>query len=285
MKITHINIFILIILVFSSCSLKKDKQEQEKAIARVYDRYLYPSDIIGINSTKLSEIDSIEFIKAYTGSWIKNQLLLYKAESNLTEEDLDIDKLIENYRESLVIFTYEQKVIEQTLDTIVTEIEIENYYENNKSNFELRQNIVKVSYLITKSKVVKKPAEIKKWLMSDNEDDQYKLQKFCEANAEKYYFDENKWFLFSDIIKEIPIDTYNEEAFLKTNNYINFKDSDYEYFIYIKDFMAKESISPLEFVKSNINNIIINKRKKMLLQQIENDLYKTALKNNAIDIY
>jgi len=251
----------------------------------VYDKYLYPSDISELNSTSLTGTDSVEFVRTYANVWVKNQLILQKAESNLTTADLDIEKLIENYRQSLVIFTYEQKVIEQKLDTIVTELEIETYYENNKNNFELRQNIIKASYLITKVGTVKKAATIKKWLMSEKDEDFRELFMFCEKNAVKYYLDENKWLVFSDVLNIIPIKTYNEESFLRTNKYITFKDDKYEYFIYIKDFVTKASISPLEYEKSNINNIIINKRKKLLLQQIENDLYKTAVTNNSIEIY
>ena len=287
MKFNIINIFILVGILFSSCTFFKKEvtEEKEAPIAKVYDKYLYPSDISELNSTSLTGTDSVEFVRTYANVWVKNQLILQKAESNLTTADLDIEKLIENYRQSLVIFTYEQKVIEQKLDTIVTELEIETYYENNKNNFELRQNIIKASYLITKVGTVKKAATIKKWLMSEKDEDFRELFMFCEKNAVKYYLDENKWLVFSDVLNIIPIKTYNEESFLRTNKYITFKDDKYEYFIYIKDFVTKASISPLEYEKSNINNIIINKRKKLLLQQIENDLYKTAVTNNSIEIY
>ncbi|MDL2240928.1 hypothetical protein LJC69_04820 [Bacteroidales bacterium OttesenSCG-928-K22] len=285
MNFKNINILILILLILCSCSSRKTYREQEKPIARVYDKYLYPSDIIKINDITSHFTDSTEFTDAYIGVWIKNQLMLQKAESNLTKDDLDIDKLIKNYRQSLVIFTYEQKVIEQKLDTIVTEFEIQHYYENNKSNFELRQNILKASYVITKPKVVKNQATLKKWLMSEDDKDIQELIEFCNNNAEQYYISDNNWLYFNDFITEIPIKNYNEELFFDNNNYIFFKDSDYDYYIYIKDFMAEESISPLEFEKANIANIIINTRKKILLQHIENELYNTALKNNEIEIY
>ncbi|MBL7883316.1 MAG: peptidyl-prolyl cis-trans isomerase, partial [Bacteroidia bacterium] len=43
--------------------------------------------------------------------------------------------------------------------------------------------------------------------------------------------------------------------------------------------------SPLSFEKENIKNIILNKRKLKLIEQMQQDVYTDALNNNKIEIY
>ena len=73
--------------------------------------------------------------KDFIEKWVRNQLLLNKAEINLTDEEKNVEQQIENYRSSLLIYAYEQSYLRQNLDTVVTDKEIEDYYKENQSNF------------------------------------------------------------------------------------------------------------------------------------------------------
>jgi hypothetical protein len=91
--------------------------------------------------------------------------------------------------------------------------------------------------------------------------------------------------LFDDLLKEIPIQTYNKELFLQNNRFVEVSDSLNYYFLNIKDFKIRNSISPLSFEKENIKNIILNKRKLLLINSMKQDVYNDALNNNKIEIY
>jgi len=90
---------------------------------------------------------------------------------------------------------------------------------------------------------------------------------------------------FSDVLKNIPIKPYNEEDFLKKNKNINVSDSVFTYLLKIENYKTKNTLSPLSLEKNKIKHIIINKRKLMLIKQMENELYTNALKKNEIKIY
>ena len=108
-------------------------------MARVYDRYLYEEDLANIVPDELTDNDSLAFIQNYINVWAKDQLMLYKAEFNLTESKKDFEKQIREYRNDLLKFTYRQDYISQNLDTNITGAELKAYYEKGENDFRLKQ--------------------------------------------------------------------------------------------------------------------------------------------------
>lgn len=252
-------------------------------MARVDDKYLYASDIQGALPSNVPEKDSIEMLNEYVDNWVRQQLVIAQAEKNLSKEEKDFSKQLEDYKNSLIIFQYESKLIRQKLDTIVSDEEIFQYYEKNKANFELKENIVKVVYIkIPKNTPAALPRQL---IRSDKPQDMKKLQDFCHKYAVNYYLDDQNWLLFNDILKEIPIKTYNQEEYLKNNRIIEIQDSTFTYLMNIKGFMIKESLSPLSFERNNIRDIIINRRKLALIENMRNNVYEDALKKGNIEIF
>jgi len=276
-------VFFIFFVVLISCNIS-NKKDTSKTIARVYDKYLFIDDLAGVVPPKTSEKDSIEITNNYINNWIRENLEINKAENNLSEEQKDFQKQIDDYRNSLIVFKYKQKLIQEQLDTIVTEKEIKDYYENNKSNFELKDNIIKVVYVKLNLEAPNIKL-VKNFIKSDKEEDKEKLEDYCQRYAVNYFLDDESWLLFNDLLKEIPIKTYNQEAYLKNNRTIEIKDSLYYYFVNIKGFKIKNSISPLDFEKERIRNIIINIRKLELIKKMQEDVFKNAQSKNNFEIY
>ncbi|MBI3502027.1 MAG: peptidyl-prolyl cis-trans isomerase [Bacteroidetes bacterium] len=277
----HHSIIPLLVFLLSSCG-NNSSNFKEKPLARVGDSYLFPSDI---KEAALSgEKDSAEKVKKFINEWIHEKLLLQKAENNLTEDKKKFDKMVEDYRKSLITYQYESELVKQKLDTLVSDEEIANYYEKNKSNFELKDNIIKVIY-VKVSKKAPKMDKVKEWYKATDAKSKDLLNSYCFQYAANFYLDENNWLLFDDVLKEIPIKMYDKEQFLQNNRIIETQDSAYNYFMNIKGFMTKNSTSPLSFEKENIRNIILNKRKVDLIKKMREDIYNEAVQNKSFDIF
>lgn len=275
------NIFFILLLLAIAC--KPSPKENEKAVARVFDEFLYVKDLDGVLPPNLSPNDSTDLIQEHIDNWIRKQLIIKQAENNLTDEEKDFSRQLKEYKNSLLVYKYETKLIEQYLDTVVSENEIADYYEKNKSNFELKENIVKVIYVKIPRNI--SPASVRPLLNSNNPSDKKKLQDFCAKYAVNYYIDDQSWLFFNDMLKEIPIKTYNQEEYLKNNRMIEIQDSVYTYLLNIKGFMIKESLSPLSFENKNIKAIIINKRKMMLIEEMQADVYNKAIKKGNFEVF
>ena len=98
-----------------------------------------------------------------------------------------------------------------------------------------------------------------------------------------YFYQDSVWLSFNDVLKEIPIITYNQESYLNNHRMVRLDEKDNSYFVEILDFKIKNSISPFEFEKARIKAIIIHKRKVELLQLIEREIVEEAYLNNKIE--
>ncbi|HOV11554.1 MAG TPA: hypothetical protein PLL90_07310 [Bacteroidales bacterium] len=274
-------IFFIIAVVFCACNAKLDGDKEP--LARVYDKYLYVSDVQGALPLDISGEDSMDIVNEYVDNWINQQLIIAQAEKNLSDEEKDFTKQLEEYKNSLTVFQYESKLISQRLDTLVTDEEISRYYELHKDNFVLKENIVKVIYVKIPKEV--SPAPVRNLIRSGSPQEMKKLQDFCHKYAVNYYLDDQSWLLFNDILKEIPINTYNQEEYLKNNRFIEIQDSAYTYLMNIKGFMIKEGLSPLSFEQGNIRDIIINKRKLALIENMRKDIYDNALRKKDFEVF
>jgi len=276
-------ISLILFSLFLGCKQEKE-YENDKPLARVHDEYLYESDLKQLFPSNISQVDSITLAKNHINDWIKKQLMLQKAEENLSDESKNIEKQIDDYRSSLLIFKYRQELIKQKIDTIITQQEIESYYNEYSANFILNHNIVKALYLKV-SKASPEINNVKKWYKSDNAEDLTKLEDYCYQYATKFDHFDNEWISFSNLLSELPLDIDDEERYLRYNKYIETEDSLFYYFVKINDFAMRSTIQPIEYAKPKIKIIILNKRKFSFFEELENNIYNNALNRNEFIIY
>lgn len=275
---------VLLASLFTGCKyLKKSNKKDGIEVARVYGNYLYLEDVLAQMPVKLHGKDSAAFIHNYAESWAKQQVVLLHAEKNLGDEQKDVEHELESYRNALITYAFEKELVNQRLDTAVSNAEIEAYYNKNPQNFELKDNIIKVIYIKVK-KNAPKINKLKEWYKSEQPADRKQLEDYCRQFAENYFLEQDAWLLFDDLLKEIPIETYDKEQYLKNNRFVELTDSAHLYFVNIKGFKIKDSVSPLSFERDNIRSIILNKRKLTLIEGMKKDVYNEALNANEIEI-
>ncbi len=275
----------LFFFTFSCSKFKKQETKNtEGIIARVFDRKLYLADVKNIVPKGTSHNDSITIIKNYIQNWARQQVVLKKAEDNLSADEKDVESKLEEYRNSLITYIYESELIRQKLDTGITDQEIESYYNEHPNNFQLKDNIIKVIYLRL-PKNAPKIEKVRNWFKSDNAKDRKLLEDYCFQFARDYNFNDEEWLLFDDLLKKVPIETYDKEQFLRNNRFIEIPDSNTIYLVNIKGFKIKESQSPLSFERDNIRNLIINKRKLDMIREMEKAAYDNALNDHEVEFF
>jgi hypothetical protein len=228
--------------------------------------------------------DSITLVRNYINSWLKQNVVLKKAEDNLTDQQKEVSRKLEEYRNSLITYIYESELIRQKLDTAVTEEEINEYYNKHQSNFLLKDNIIKANFIKVPLNAPKLD-KVKSWYRSESPKDSALLVEYCRQFAIDFSIGSDEWLLFDDLLSKIPVKTYDKEEYLRNNRFIETADSAALYFINIRGFKIRETISPLSFERDNIRALIINKRKLELVSAMEHSAFEEALKENHIRIY
>jgi len=253
-------------------------------LARVNDEYLYDSELKGLVPEGSSPRDSMVLVKNFVNNWVKTTLMISQAEKNLTDHQLNFDKQLTDYKNSLIIFKYESEWINQNLDTAVIDSEIETYYKEHLSDFELKENIARVMYVILdqdseEDLMFDEVLNLPDSLMLDS------LEALCKLYANSFYLDTANWISFNRLQKIVPIETYNQELFLKENNFVKLNKGSELYLIKFVDYKIEDDISPLDFEYNDIRNIIINKRKMRLVKKMRNDIYENAILSKEFEIY
>jgi hypothetical protein len=268
-----------VIVLLASCG---GNNQEGISVARVYDKTLSLKELQQALPIGLSKKDSTSFAKDFIDQWIKRNVVLKRAESNLTENQKDVSQQLEDYRVSLLIFAYERELIRQKLDTTISPSEIELYYKQNSANFELRSNIIRLKYIKLPIKTPNAD-KAKRWFLSQRPDDFKRLEQFVNLYAVNFLLDDSNWLLLEDVIKEIPMGNYSMGDFNSNKRFLELDDKDYHYLVAINGFMVKDSNAPLSFEKDNIRNIILNKRKIKLVEQMQLDAFKDAMNEKTIE--
>jgi hypothetical protein len=256
----------------------------DPVVAEVGLKKLYVSDIMNVVPSGTNQDDSILLVNDYIRKWVKNELLVKKAEENLTIDQKNLIKEIEEYRNSLITYKYKNELMKQRMDTSVTDDQIEVYYFNNEDNFNLSRNIVKAIFLKIPAEFAN-PRQLKEMCNDTSDEGLGALKDYCLQYAKAFDIFIDQWVDFDLVLKNIPTEIENPEQFLSRNHLIEMKDTEYYYLVSIHDYKLKNEVAPLGYVKENIKNLIINRRKIEFLKQIEDNVYTEGIRQNKFKIY
>ncbi|MCT4698638.1 MULTISPECIES: hypothetical protein [Tenacibaculum] len=281
-------IFLLISILIVSCdliSLKTKKVTQHRPIATVYNKNLYKKDIEELLPKGISKKDSLVIVKGLINSWAKKQLLLAKAEENISGvNSTKIEKLVNDYKKGLYINGYKERLIKQQLDTIVNPQEIEVYYQKNKDNFKLNEELLQFEYIHFGKDFLDKEEVIKNF-ESSKEEDKEDLERYL-LNFKSYRLQDSTWVSFSYLQEKVPpFQAETKQSLLKISKYIQKEDSLGVYLVAVKKMLQQNATAPLLFVSPRIKQIILHKRKLELIREIEKTLINDAIQNKNFKEY
>jgi len=275
---------LLLLLLLAGCS-EYNKTNHRSIVARVGDRFLYLDQLPEVSIATLSAEDSISIVRNFIDRWIKKELMLSKAETNVSSEyQAEMELKLEETRANLMIYQYEQEMMFQKMDTLVSQSEINSYYEKNIGSFNLSAPIVKAIF-------IKIPVEapninrVSQWYRSGSQSDFQDLESYCYQFAEKFDDFGEGWINFNYLRREFPSDINDTERFLRDNSYYEIQDQAFWYFVNFRDYRLQGTQAPVEYVYDDIRNIILNNRKIDFLKELENGIYNEALRENAFRIY
>lgn len=271
---------VITMLTFSAC---KNKVASEP-IARAYDSYLYQTDLEGIINPDVSETDSANLVNAYIEQWQRQKALLHHAQTNVKVDVKQIEKQIEEYRNSLIIYELEQVLIKNQLDTVVTEDEIVNYYAEHEDTFVLKRPIFKVSFIELNTNAPELD-RVKKWFASDELESRNLLLQYCKSYSTNYSLNDTSWYYLEEIVKKAPLKQINENNYQNYGHIFQINENNKIYLIILHDSKFKDSRSPLDIERNNIRNLILNRRKIELINREEKEILENARNNNKIEIY
>jgi hypothetical protein len=272
----------LLSMFFISCS--NQSGDENPVVARVYDKQLRLNELAAAVPAGMNPQDSVKLCKNYIDQWVKRQLKVKKAELFLNPSSDDIQKQLEDYRQSLLIHLYEKEVIRESLDTILADNEIFNYYQLHLEDFILKKDLVKMIY-IQLDIDARDYYKFRRTLRYDYPDEMESVYQYCQENATQLLDFNNEWVYFEDAAQLIPNKISNPNYFISNNEYNEIIKDGYRHIVRIYDHKLAGDPSPIDRVWNDISNLILLKRKMELIKDLEQENFDEALKFDHIKIY
>lgn len=253
-------------------------------IARVNNNYLFKEDLEGLISEDTSTEDSTLIVHNYITRWATQQLLIDQAKINLSQDKLDaFEKLVIEYKEVLYTEAYKNAIVSRQLDSTIAEKNYEEFYELNKENFKLNDELFKLRFIHIDEKFSDLSKTREKFKRFNEEDKQELTELSIKFKAVN--FNDSTWVKKEAILNALPVLQPISDQVLKKSNFAQLQDSLGVYLVKIEDVLRQNDIAPLSHIKPTIEQIILNKRKLELIKKLEKDITKDAIKNNDFEIY
>ena len=255
--------------------------EKGLLLAKVYNKSLYSQELDGLFPKEATADDSLKFLNTYVDKWVKEALVLHEAELYIPN-DLNIDKLVRDYRASLIRNSYEELLVEELLDSTISQAELTEFYEKNKEQYQLETPIIRCHFLKVPLPIPEGD-QVRRWWNSDDPADLQALIEYSNNYAVAHILEDSSWYNVNDIAVELPEGTLTANN-IGTKREFTQRDGEFQYFFRMFELKNRREIAPLGYIEGQARKVILHKRKLKLLEDTKSDLYDDGMRSNNIQV-
>ena len=271
-----------LLLHLASCDSAESSEDDDPILARVHQKELRLSELDGMFPRNATGEDSLLIIGSFANRWTKNAALQWEAERNLPA-DLNIDRLVRDYRSSLVSSHYEELLVSSRLDSAISDIELRDYYEDNKQRYLLERPIVRC-YLIRVPYPIQEEESLQTYWNNGKITDTLALKNYCERFAEVSLLETEDWYSLDDIAAQLPTGTLTANN-VNSKKEFSLQEGGYRYYFRLLEVKPRLEVAPLSYVADQARSMILQNRKLDVVEQARDDIYQRELRKSNIEIY
>lgn len=278
MRIT--GILLLCLCLFAACS-EKHEYKGKIPLVEVGGEVLFKEELTAVLPPNLSKEDSLLFAENYILNWVEDVLMYQLAEINIPDND-HINRLTENYRKALIVHTYQQALIAQSLAAGIDEEDILDYYTQNTFLFRVEEPLIKGLFIKVP---LSSPGlnDVRRWYKKNTPENTEALEKYSLNKAVSYDYFYDKWTPASSVLEQIvPLDVEDIETYLSANRQVEIRDEEYVYFLNVDQLLIGGEQKPFEFAQKEIKEILANMKKVTFINEVKRELYRNAVSGKNI---
>ena len=256
----------------------------DAVVARVGEHRLMRSELAAYIPAGVSSEDSLALAQSYIKSWAEDLIFLDMAEKHLSAEEKDVTKDLEDYRRTLLKYRYEERYINDRLDTLISDEAVRNYYREHMDKFLVDRPLLKVRYMIipADSRSLK---TIRELMSSDDAMDAIAADSLAFTAALRYVDSSDAWMDAIILARELGTDEVSMMSALRNRTIEFVGDDGLLRVAYVVDMVQKGSPAPLDYCEERIKDVLLSARKHELVGGLERDLLNDALAKGKFVIY
>ena len=267
------------VLFFSCKSKEASTGEKSSVLVSVGDSSLTMEAVLREIPSGLDPADSVRMFHRIVDSWVRELVLLDQARRNITDMER-IDRLVEAYRNSLIVNQYIESMGEQGAAD-VDEDRIRKYYEQYRDRMTLEQPLVKGAFL----KVAKSDPQLddlRHWMSEFSDEAVDKIEKSGLRQASRYEYFRDEWHEFGVIAEQIPYRFTDADAFVKAHRNFETEESGSVYLLHISEYLPTGSEMPYDFAKLKIAEILRSENVNAYTDKLISDIYRQSVKEGIL---
>lgn len=272
----------LVLLAMSSCQ-QQVEHGGKTPLAQVGDHFLYREDMAQALPYGISGTDSVRFVNEFVQKWLEEQVLYEKAEHNVRGDE-KIERMVAEYRRTLVMNNYEHMLLLQRMNEELTEEELQGYYNENKQLFILEEPVIK-GVLIKVPLTSPGLKDLKRWYKEKTDEALEELEKYAFRNSVLYEYFYEHWVPVSELEGKIIVNLAELSSEFDKHRDIEVEDEEYCYLLHIDEYLLKGEEKPYDLARNEIINLLANKRKVEFMNNVKKDLYNQSMEMGRIKYY
>jgi len=275
-------VFVLTALVsLNACVIFSDETIEDKVVVSAFGKNLLLDSLCSRIPDELSFEDSTLLSERIIEGWVRENVLLAQAEKNINEFSSDFESSIRSYRNALLVTQFEREFIASRVDTKVQDEEIEKFHSDYPELFQLKEHVLRaVFFEINTEEDMLDSARI--WLTTADSSSVPKLEQWSIERGAHFALDVDYWWFLSDLLQTVPMQVYRIEDQLRDRRLIEFTDGDTRYLLRILEHRLKDLPSPISIARERIVDLIIQERRRSILENLRDELVSDAWANGEI---
>ncbi len=285
MRRTNRYIVCTLALLLAACQELPRYFAGEEVLARVGEKELVAEELRRSIPSGLSESDSSAYAHVYVGRRVRRQHKIREAEQLFSSSVADIDRQVEEYRQSLLIRKLDQFYVDRLVDTTFTAEEMEAYYNSHKSDFKLDHPIVK-GCVVRVPKGYRQRARLKELMASKQEARQQDFRDICLKQEFRLDDYTTAWVDCSVFLNQLPrMRSESFDALVSKTGIQEMSDRENYYYFRIDEVRRAGDVVPLERLQQTIRRILFNGRQQQVIRDHEEQLYNASMEEGAVRLY
>lgn len=274
-------LYISLGLLLSSCSLVEEKRNTGSIVAEYGSHTLSRMEINALTAG-MNPSDSACVAEAYIRQWAMDWLEYDYAKES---PDKEIEEMIEDYRRSLYVHEYEERLVSQRMPKEVEDSVIESFYMAHQQYFILRETILHGVLLVIPNGAPSMD-NLRKWLQDPTAEENIEnIEKYAYQYASGYELFLEDWKTANQILLWMPFEKDDFQKQVRQKKQIEMQDSVSTYLLQVTDIHLLGEPTPIDYAYPEIKKIILNKRQADFLRSEREAMYEQALRERKVRVY
>lgn len=253
--------------------------DADSVVGRVGKCVLYRSELERLMPLGVCPEDSAAIAARIIERWKLEHLLVAKAEAELPPDQLDVSDEIESYRRSLLIYRFESLYVSERLDTVVTDIEIEDYYSGHEAFFRTPAMLVR-GYFVKMDEHSPNLAAVRYNLQNIGDADTEDMEMLSARVSFSYRNFYDYWVSLEEFVPDFGMDLEQLTRLAASESLVESSHDGTVALLRIWERIPAGEVAPLDYCRETVRERILNLRKKELLKNLERDLLIEAVSSN-----